>query len=268
MQFGDGGMLRPMATDSFASLMGTEGGSDRARKRLSRGEVLDATVMQIASDTVFVDVGTLTDGRIPRLELLDGDGKVRVKVGDRLRVSVVEARFEGSLLKALGQSAPPGEAPRPDEVLSAKVTRIEKFGVFVTTSKGDGLIPLRELPVPPGSDHRKLFPQGKELPVVIVDVNPQGKLRFSATRVSRVEEEQNFRDFAAGGAAPAAAESEPSANTNAKQPAQRKPPEKVGFGSLGDLMRGKFGAATAAAAASKKPAPAGEPRNDVLKRKR
>src|SRR6187402_844892 len=113
-----------MATDSFATLMGTEGGSDRARKRLSRGEVLDATVMQIASDTVFVDVGTLTDGRIPRLELLDADGKVRVAVGDRLRVSVVEPRFEGSLLKALGQSAPAGEAPRPDEVLAATVTRV------------------------------------------------------------------------------------------------------------------------------------------------
>lgn len=254
-----------MATDSFAALMGTEGGSDRARKRLSRGEVLDGTVMQIASDTVFLDVGTLTDGRIPRLELLDADGKVRVAVGDRLRVTVVEPRFEGSLLKALGQSAPPGEQPRPDEVLAATVTRIEKFGVFVTTSKGDGLIPLRELPLPAGSDHRKLFPQGKQLPVVIVDVNPQGKLRFSATRVARVEEEQNFRDFASGAASAAPAEAAAPAGAQQK-PAPRKPPEKVGFGSLGDLMREKFGAAAAPSSAAKKPAAA--QRNDVLKRKR
>jgi len=257
-----------MATDNFASLMTTSGAADRARRRLSRGEVLDATVMQIAGEFVFVDVGTPSDGRIPRVDLLDADGKVRVAVGDQLRVSVVEPRFDGSLLKALGQSAPPGESPRPDEVLTGKVTRIEKFGIFVSTPKGDGLIPLRELPLPPGSDHRKLFPVGKELTIVVLDANAQGKLRFSATRVARVEEEQNFRDFAATSAAPAA---EPAATPQA---AQKKPPVTTGFGSLGDLMREKFGAGTAAPA-PKKPAPGkaqGAPaqaeRADVIKRKR
>ena len=260
-----------MATDSFASMMTTEGGSDRARKRLSRGEVLDATVMQIASDTVFVDVGTLTDGRIPRIELLGEDGKVRVAVGDRIRVSVVEPRFEGSILKALGQVAPPGEAPRANEVLSARVTRVEKFGVFVSTARGEGLIPLRELPLPPGSDHRKLFVVGKEFPVVLLDANAQGKLRFSATSVARVEEEQNFRDFASGTVAaeePAAADAGAS-----KQPQKKaKPPETRGFGSLGDLMREKLGMpAPAPAKAPKKPAPLGQRAPDgvnVIKRKR
>jgi len=179
---------------------------------------------------------------------------------------VVEPRFEGSLLKALGQSAPPGEAPRSNEVLTAKVTRIEKFGIFVSTPRGDGLIPLRELPLPPGSDHRKLFPVGKELTVVVLDANAQGKLRFSATNVARVEEEQNFRDFASG---VAVAEPEVEANEKSAKPAApRKPPEKVGFGSLGDLMREKFGGGQAAPAAKKQSAPSGPPRNDVLKRKR
>ena len=263
-----------MPTDNFASLMTTSGAADRARRRLSRGEVLDATVMQIASDFVFVDVGTPSDGRIPRVDLLDADGKVRVSVGDQLRVSVVEPRFEGSLLKALGQSAPPGEAPRPDEVLTGKVTRIEKFGVFVSTPKGDGLIPIRELPLPPGSDHRKLFPVGKELTIVVLDANAQGKLRFSATRVARVEEEQNFRDFSTSSAAPVA-------EAIQSPQAQKKPPPTTGFGSLGDLMRGKLGAAaTPAVPAAQKPARVAEApkpqlppavrqeRGDVIKRKR
>ena len=255
-----------MPTNDFASLMTTEGGSDRARRRLTRGEVIDATVMGIAGEYVFVDVGMATDGRIPRGELMDNDGKMRVAVGDRLRVSVVEPRFEGSLLKALGQAAPAGEAPRANEVQSAKVTRIEKFGVFVSTARGDGLIPLRELPLPPGSDHRKLFPVGKELTVVLLDANAQGKLRFSATSVARVEEEQNFRDFEAGVAAPVT-EPEPSDKAVAKPVAPKKPPEKVGFGSLGDLMRGKLGGA-AAPAQKKRSAPSGPPREDVLRRKR
>lgn len=247
-----------MPTDNFASLMTTSGGTDRAKRRLSRGEVLDATVMQIASDYVFVDVGTPSDGRIPRGDLSDKDGTVRVAVGDRLRVSVVEPRFEGSLLKALGQSAPPGEAPRPDEVVTGKVTRIEKFGIFVATPKGDGLVPLRELPLPPGSDHRKLFPVGKELTLVVLDVNPQGKLRFSATRVARVEEEQNFRDFAAQNTAPAE-EAAPTPGPAGQKKAQAKPAPTTGFGSLGDLMREKFGAAPAAKAAPAKAAAPAKP---------
>jgi ribosomal protein S1 len=255
-----------MPTDSFASLMTTEGGSDRARRRLNKGEVIDATVMQVAGEFVFIDVGMPSDGRIPRVDLLDAEGKVRVSVGDRLRVSVVEPRFEGSLCKALGQAAPPGgEAPIGNEVLTGKVTRVEKFGVFVSTARGDGLIPLRELPLPPGSDHRKLFSVGKDLTVVVLDANAQGKLRFSATRVARVEEEQNFRDFASGAsssaAVPAATE-EASAKPALSQ--KKKPPEKVGFGSLGDLMRGKLGMSAPAKAA----APSGPPRTDVLKRKR
>jgi small subunit ribosomal protein S1 len=245
--------------------MTTEGGSDRARRRLNKGEVIDATVMQVAGEFVFIDVGMPSDGRIPRVDLLDEHGKVRVAVGDRLRVSVVEPRFEGSLCKALGQAAPVGaDAPIGNEVLTGRVTRVEKFGVFVSTARGDGLIPLRELPLPPGSDHRKLFAVGKELTVVVLDANAQGKLRFSATRVARVEEEQNFRDFASGAAetsAPETAEETP-AKPQANQ--KKKPPEKVGFGSLGDLMRGKLGMAGSAKAA----APSGPPRTDVLKRKR
>ena len=257
-------MLRPMATDSFASLMTTEGGSDRARRRLTKGEVVDATVMGIAGEFVFVDVGMATDGRVPRLELLDPDGKIRVAVGDRIRVSVVEPRFEGSLCRALGQAPPPGsDAPIGNEVLSGKVTRVEKFGVFVSTPRGDGLIPLRELPLPPGSDHRKLFAVGKELTVVVLDANENGKLRFSATRVSRVEEEQNFRDFAKAENAP-----EPETKS-AKADAQKKaPPQKVGFGSLGDLMRGKLGGAASAPVAKAAKGPPAPPRTDVLKRKR
>jgi len=252
-----------MPTDSFASLMTTEGGSDRARRRLTKGEVIDATVMQVAGEFVFIDVGMPSDGRIPRVDLLDAQGKVRVAVGDRLRVSVVEPRFEGSLCKALGQAAPVGgaDAPIGNEVLSAKITRVEKFGVFVSTARGDGLIPLRELPLPPGSDHRKLFPVGKDLTVVVLDANAQGKLRFSATSVARVEEEQNFRDFAAGAAESSASEATAEVSAKPEATHKKKPPEKVGFGSLGDLMRGKLGFAAPAA-------PNGPPRTDVLKRKR
>jgi ribosomal protein S1 len=218
-----------MSKDSFASLMesGKSGADDRAKRRLHPGDVLDATVIQAGAEYIYVDVGTPSDGRIPREELCDEGGTPRVGPGDRVRVAVVEARADGPLLKALGQTvkkeAPADEAPRPDEVLRGKVTRIEKFGVFVSTPKGDGLVPIRELGLPPGADHRRMFPPGKEFNVVVIDVNAAGKIRFSATQVARVEEANNFREFAKGDAA------------------QTAEAPKPGFGSLGDVLRSKLG---------------------------
>ena len=120
-----------MSKDSFASLMATGSASvsDRARKRLDRGQVLDVTVIQVSSEFVYVDVGTPGDGKIPVAELTDENGKLRVKVGDTVRASVIEAHMTGSLLRAL-QSAHGKDVPKPDEVLDGKVTRVENYGVF------------------------------------------------------------------------------------------------------------------------------------------
>lgn len=104
-----------------------------------------------------------------------------------------------------------------EDVLKGTVTRAVQHGVFVQTSVGEGLIPLRELGLPPGADHRRACPPGKEFDVVVVS-RAGGKLTFSVTQVARVQERKNYREFA--GAAPAATAS--------------------GLGSLGDLLRDKL----------------------------
>ena len=201
-----------MSKDSFASLManGSASVSDRARKRLDRGQVVDGTVIQVSSEFVYVDVGTPGDGKIPVAELSDEDGKLRVKVGDTVRASVVEAHMTGSVLRAL-QSAHGKDIPKPDEVLEGKVTRVENYGVFVNTAKGDGLVPVRELGLAPGADLRKAFPLGQALTVVVMDVDDRGRIRFSAKEVLRVEEQKNFRDFTEA-ASDEGVEAEPSAS--------------------------------------------------------
>ncbi|RYZ06796.1 MAG: S1 RNA-binding domain-containing protein [Myxococcales bacterium] len=240
-----------MSKDSFASLManGSASVSDRARKRLDRGQVVDGTVIQVSSEFVYVDVGTPGDGKIPVAELTDENGKLRVKVGDTVRASVIEAHMTGSVLRAL-QSAQGKDVPKPDEVLDGKVTRVENYGVFVNTAKGDGLVPVRELGLAPGADLRKNFPIGKELTVVVMDVDDRGRIRFSAKEVQRVEEQKNFREFNEAGTEEGA-EAAP-APTNAQQ----KPKPKVdrgprNFGSLGDVFADKL-----RNIATKSPAPA------------
>jgi small subunit ribosomal protein S1 len=229
-----------MSKDSFASLMATGSASvaDRARKRLERGQVMDVTVIQVSSEWVYVDVGTPGDGKIPASELMDENGKLRVKPGDTVRASVIEARTVGAVLRAL-QSAQGKEIPKPDEVLEGKVTRVENYGVFVSTAKGDGLVPVRELGLAPGADLRKAFPIGKELTVVVMDVDDRGRIRFSAKEVTRVEEQKNFREFTEGGVE---GEQEPAqaatgAAAKPKPKAERSPRN---FGSLGDVFADKL----------------------------
>jgi small subunit ribosomal protein S1 len=229
-----------MSKDSFASLManGSASVADRARKRLDRGQVVDGTVIQVSSEFVYVDVGTPGDGKIPVSELTDENGKLRVKPGDTVRASVIEAHMTGSVLRAL-QSAQGKDVPKPDEVLEGKVTRVENYGVFVNTAKGDGLVPVRELGLAPGADLRKNFPIGKDLTVVVMDVDDRGRIRFSAKEVLRVQEQKNFREFNEAGTEEGA-EAAP-APTGAPQ----KPKPKVdrgprNFGSLGDVFADKL----------------------------
>jgi ribosomal protein S1 len=229
-----------MSKDSFASLMATGSASvsDRARKRLERGQVVDVTVIQVSSEFVYVDVGTPGDGKIPVAELSDENGKLRVKPGDTVRASVIEAHMTGSLLRAL-QSAQGKDVPKPDEVLDGKVTRVENYGVFVNTAKGDGLVPVRELGLAPGADLRKAFPLGKPLTVVVMDVDDRGRIRFSAKEVTRVEEQKNFREFTEGGAAEGSEEAA-AAPSAGNKPKPRPAPSPRNFGSLGDVFADKL----------------------------
>ncbi len=243
-----------MSKDSFASLManGSASVSDRARKRLERGQVLDVTVIQVSSEWVYVDVGTPGDGKIPASELSDENGKLRVKPGDTVRASVVEARTVGAVLRAL-QSAQGKDVPKPDEVLEGKVTRVENYGVFVNTPKGDGLVPVRELGLAPGADLRKAFPIGKDLTVVVMDVDDRGRIRFSAKEVTRVEEQKNFREFTEGASEPegeAAASGAAAASNNKPKPRVDRGPRN--FGSFGDVFAEKLRGVTTKPAA---PAP-------------
>jgi len=162
----------------------------------------------------FVHLSELAWRRVERAE-------DAVQLGERVRARVlsVEDSERGPRVKlslrAL-QTPDPVAAPVPDEVLKAKVIASVGGGITVATSKGEGFIRLAELGLPPGADHRRAFPAGKELDVVLV-TNAGGRLRFSATQVARVEERKNFREY---GAATAEANS---------------------FGHLGDLLRERLG---------------------------
>jgi small subunit ribosomal protein S1 len=193
--------------------------------QLVAGADVDGTVKSLNKHGAVIDLGGI-DGFVHISELARHRverAEDAVTIGDtvRARVLSVEPSDKGPRVKLSMKVlvAPDAtHAPAPDEVLRASVISVAARGVTVSTPKGEGYIPHSELGLAPGADHRRAFPAGKELDVVLVS-NAGGRIRFSATQVSRVEERKNFRDYGKEGGGP--------------------PPS--GFGRLGDLLRERLG---------------------------
>lgn len=205
--------------------------------RLQPGTDVDGTVRALNKHGAVVDLGGI-DGfihiselarhRVERAEDVVQPGEI-VKV----RVLSVEESDKGPrirLSRKVLEAPAPTQAVAPDEVLKAKVVGATNGGLTINTAKGEGFLPLSELGLPPGGDHRRAFPPGKELDVVLVS-NAGARPRFSATQVARVEERKNYRDYAKGGSTEAA----PS------------------FGHLGDLLRQRLGLPPESAAPAASP---------------
>lgn len=88
-----------MATDDFASFM--EAPSAARVRRLRQGERVQGPVVQVSGDSVFVDLGGRAEGRVPRAELCDASGALRVNVGDPLEATVLDPNAEGGPLLAV-----------------------------------------------------------------------------------------------------------------------------------------------------------------------
>ena len=207
--------------------------------KLVPGAELEGTVTSFNKHGAVIDLGGL-DGFVHVSEL--GRRVQRpedaLELGERVsaRLLSVEDGPKGPRIKLSlkSQESPSASAPAtaPDEVLKAQVIAANASGVTVNTPKGEGFVPLRELGLPQGADHRRAFPPGRELDVVVLSQGG-GRLRLSATQVARVEERRNFRDYSGGGATQGAPAS--------------------GFGSLGDVLRKQLGLTAQAEAPSEEP---------------
>lgn len=76
----------------MAKLEADEGGGGEVFKKLVKGDRIEATVVQVENDRVFVDLGTKSEGVVPLSELSDESiesAHGQVKVGDRIQVIVL-----------------------------------------------------------------------------------------------------------------------------------------------------------------------------------
>ena len=112
----------------------------------------------------------------------------------RIGVALVE---EGSS-RAAGATAPQG-ALAPGTIVTGKVERHERFGVFVFLSPGrTGLMPFSETGLDRDADMAKAFPVGSELEVAVLEADASGRrIRLSRKAVAQQREQAELREYAA-----------------------------------------------------------------------
>jgi small subunit ribosomal protein S1 len=154
---------------------------------------------------------TVTVGMSGAFEILSVDPAQK-----RIGVALVE---EGTS-RAAGATSAQG-AIVPGAIVTGKVERHEKFGVFVFLAPGrTGLMPFAETGVDRETDLLKTFPVGSDVEVAILEVDPEGRrIRVSRKAVAQQREQAELREYTARpDAAPTAS-----------------------LGSLADRLRGAFG---------------------------
>jgi len=117
------------------------------------------------------------------------------------------AMVEAGTSRAAGAIASP-EALAPGTIVTGKVERHERFGVFVFLSPGrTGLMPFSETGLDRDADLVKAFPVGSELEVAVLESDASGRrIRLSRKAVAQQREQAELREYAARqDATPAAA---------------------------------------------------------------
>ena len=274
--------------DSFANLFEQSSDARRGRREYRVGEQVEVTIVAIARDAVFAELGGKQEGVFERIGLCDADGKLRIEVGGRVSAVV------GSIDKVTGQvklnpvvirgadadigvarasSSGPAGSTGPVLVEGArvkgKITGLERYGIFVQIEgtfgrSGRGLVPSQETGTSRGADLKKHFSIGQDIDAKILAIDETGKIRLSISALGADDERGLFEAFKSG-QAPETTPADATATTPQQKGAPRKDkkPEPRNFGTLADLLS----KTTVKAAPAPKPAaPAGAAATDKSRR--
>lgn len=173
---------------------------------LEPGQRLTGTVARLQPFGAFVNLAPGVDGllhvsAIKADERIDHPEQV-LKEGDEVEVVVDKvdlARQRIGLVtpEVAEKRAAPAFRVEPGQVLTGKVAKVERFGVFVELGpKATGLVPNAEMDTPRGADHAKMFPVGTEIEVKVLEVDPKrNRIRLSRRALKADEEQAAMREY-------------------------------------------------------------------------
>jgi len=154
--------------------------------RPRRGEIREATILDIGENDIIVDLGTKRDGIVPPrdLDLLDDTYLTALEVGDQVPVAVLQTWGpQEELLVSINKGRQQADWLRAEklvesgETLEAEVTDTNRGGVVVSVGRLRGFVPNSHI----ASIHRgtrgdrlqeaKSELVGKKLWLVVLEVN-------------------------------------------------------------------------------------------------
>jgi small subunit ribosomal protein S1 len=192
--------LKALEGDPWAAVAG----------QLRERQVVRGRVVRAMDFGVFVELlpgvdGLLHNSEIPRNQ----QGRVKEAAAAQEEMTVMILGIDPDKRRIALALAPegltPGEQAAESEltvgaVMNGTVEGVEPFGVFVRLGPGQvGLIPNAEMGTPRGADHRKEFPPGTEVKVVVLAIEDGGRrLRLSRAKAREHEERADTQAYLHG----------------------------------------------------------------------
>ncbi|GAW67472.1 30S ribosomal protein S1 [Geoanaerobacter pelophilus] len=183
--------------ESFADLF------ERSQKdagRLEPGSKVEATVLKITKDWVFLDTGRKGEGVLDIKELTDAEGNVSVKVGDKVSAWFIssrnnEMRFTTKIGAASGQSAGNAqleEAYAAGIPVEGTVEKEVKGGFEVKVAGSRAFCPFSQIALRRVEDTASFI--GKQISFKIVEYAENGRNIVVSHRALLEEELQQQKD--------------------------------------------------------------------------
>jgi small subunit ribosomal protein S1 len=183
-----------MSDETFADLFQDKPVS---RKNLQPGNRVEATVVGISGDNIFLDAGGKSEGILNAAELRNETGELTVAVGDRVNVFFVAARggevvFTTRLGSGQTTSRELEEAFQSGIPVEGKVTAEIKGGFSVTVAGQRGFCPYSQMDIRKVEDPDNYLE--KSFAFKIIEFGSQGKNIILSARAVQEEQRQQERE--------------------------------------------------------------------------
>jgi len=162
-----------------------------------RGQALEGKVVSISPDSVFVDIGRKMDGVLPVEQFRDAKGKLAVKVGDTLAVSITGIDEDGSYTLSTVRVERPRDwtalerAFAEQRAIAGIVTEVVKGGLRVDVG-ARAFMPASRTGVKEQAELEKLV--GQEIQCRIIKLDTASEDVVVDRRAVLEEEEASARD--------------------------------------------------------------------------
>ena len=188
--------LKALEGDPWAAVPG-----QLRERQIVRGRAVRATEFGVFVELLPGVDGLLHTSEIPRHR----QGTIREQVAAAAEIAVMIVAVDPVKRRVALALAPEGasvgdqlaSAVSVGAVLTGTVERVEPFGVFVRLGPGQtGLAPNAELGTARGTDHRRMFPPGSELKVLVLAIEDGGRrIRLSREKALAHEEQAETQAY-------------------------------------------------------------------------